>query len=103
MVALKIHVCLWSKAAPDCRRCLREIGYDEVKGKVREIGIGSVNPRHKVELLYGNITLIRRLMNDGPRSVRVPRLNLIRALNLLGREHDGMPYRMCARREHEEK
>lgn len=67
------------------------------------IGIGRVNPRHKVELLYGNITLIRRLMNDGPRSVRVARLNLIRALNLPGREHDGMPYRMCARRERQEK
>lgn len=44
MVALKIHVCLWSKAAPDCRCCLREIGYDEVKGKVREIGIGRGEP-----------------------------------------------------------
>lgn len=49
-----------------------------------------VNPHHEVELLYGNITLIRRLMNDGPSSVRVPRLNLIRALNLPGREHDGI-------------
>lgn len=46
-----------------------------------------------MELLYGNITLIRRLMNDGPSSVRVPRLNLIRALNLPGREHDGIPVR----------
>lgn len=50
-----------------------------------------------MELLYGNIALIRRLMNDGPRSVRVPRLNLIRALKLAGGEHDGMPCRMCAR------
>ncbi|KOC65744.1 hypothetical protein WH47_10206, partial [Habropoda laboriosa] len=65
--------------------------------------IGRMNPRHKVELLYGNITLIRRLMNDGLRLVRVPRLNLIRALNLPGREYDGMPYRMCARGEPEEK
>ncbi|EZA49746.1 hypothetical protein X777_11618 [Ooceraea biroi] len=32
-------------------------------------------------------------MNDGPSSVRVPRLNLIRALNLPGREHDGIPCR----------
>lgn len=57
-----------------------------------------VNPHHEVELLYGNITLIRRLMNDGPSSVRVPRLNLIRALNLPGREHDGIPCRSrCVR------
>lgn len=51
-----------------------------------------------MELLYGNIALIRRLMNDGPRSVRVPRLNLIRALKLAGGEHDGMPCRMRAGR-----
>lgn len=57
-----------------------------------------VNPHHEVELLYGNITLIRRLMNDGPSSVRVPRLNLIRALNLPSREHDGIPCRSrCVR------
>ncbi|EGI58104.1 hypothetical protein G5I_13806 [Acromyrmex echinatior] len=57
-----------------------------------------VNPHHEVELLYRNITLIRRLMNDGPSSVRVPRLNLIRALNLPGREHDGIPCRSrCVR------
>lgn len=55
-----------------------------------------MNPYHEVELLYGNITLIRRLMNDGPSSVRVPRLNLIRVLNLPGREHDGISYRMRA-------
>lgn len=60
--------------------------------------IERVNPHHEVELLYGNITLIRRLMNDGPSSVRVPRLNLIRALNLPGREHDGIPCRFrCVR------
>ncbi|KYN10375.1 hypothetical protein ALC57_17562 [Trachymyrmex cornetzi] len=57
-----------------------------------------VNPHHEVELLYRNITLIRRLMNDGPSSVRVPRLNLIRALNLPGREHGGIPCRSrCVR------
>jgi len=36
-------------------------------------------------------------MNDGPSSVRVPRLNLIRALNLPGREHDGIPCGVPAR------
>lgn len=50
-----------------------------------------------MELLYGNIALIRRLMNDGPRSVRVPRLNLIRALKLAGGERDGVACRMRAR------
>lgn len=36
-------------------------------------------------------------MNDGPSSVRVPRLNLIRALNLPGREHDGIPVQIPMR------
>lgn len=64
----------------------------------REVrAVGRESPHPQVELLYGNITLIRRLMNDGPSSVRVPRLNLIRALNLPGREHDGIPCRFSAR------
>ncbi|KYN42400.1 hypothetical protein ALC56_03160, partial [Trachymyrmex septentrionalis] len=76
---------------------------DSERGNVsREVRVVEwVNPHHEVELLYRNITLIRRLMNDGPSSVRVPRLNLIRALNLPGREHDGIPCRSrCVRQRH---
>ncbi|TGZ50178.1 hypothetical protein DBV15_03622 [Temnothorax longispinosus] len=77
-------------------RCSPTPCRDSERGNVsREVRVVErVNPHHEVELLYGNITLIRRLMNDGPSSVRVPRLNLIRALNLPGREHDGIPCRV---------
>lgn len=80
---------MFCRSMPRCKR-------GNVSREVRVVE--RVNPHHEVELLYGNITLIRRLMNDGPSSVRVPRLNLIRALNLPGREHDGIPCRSrCVR------